>query len=197
MGDYFYHSALKWGEKHLQEVEPLDRGDHGGCVALQNDLVTSGLPEAMDDCDVIYGECPWPEGFKKFDDMADVERRPYALFQKAVLDMILTTPKPIYMILGKTLLKPLPKPAGFQPTKLNGGDVHIAWWNDSYRGPLGSNVQITEHLGSRYKRMGDFCCGYGEPLFQFLAGGGESFVGADHNGKCIRVLYEQMQQRLT
>jgi len=196
MSDYFYHSALKWGEKHLQEVEPLDYEVRGGCIALQNDLVTQGLPSAMDECDVIYGECPWPEGFKKFDDMADVDRRPYALFQKAVLQMILTTPKPIYMILGRTLLRPLPKPAGLADTKLNGGDVMIAWWNDRYKGPLDSNVHITEHLGSRYKNMGDFCCGYGEPLFKFLDGGGERFVGADHNGKCIRVLAERMREKL-
>lgn len=195
MGDYKYHSALKIGLDVLEDVEPLAKARHGENVAVQNDIIKNGLPIEMSACDIIYGECPWPQGFKVFDERAGVLPRGYKLFQEAVARMVHSEQRPVYLILGQLLLNALPQPRGVEEIKLNKGKVMLAWWNDDYQGPLTTNVEVTHHLGGRFSRIGDFCCGYGEPLFSFLDGGGVSFVGADHNGKCIRVLGERMKER--
>lgn len=196
MSDYKYHSALKIGLDVLEDVEPLDRFEKAGNIGLQHDFVRYGLPNEMLKCHVIYGECPWPQGFKVFDERAGQSSRPYNLFKYATKDMIERESRPIFLILGKTLLSALPNPIDTAEIKLNGGPVTLAWWNCSYTGPVTNNIDVTSYLGSRFKSIGDFCCGYGEPLFAFLRGGGEYFVGSDHNGKCIRVLQERVSNEV-
>ena len=188
MADYKYHSALKIGLNVLEDVKPLTRFEEGGHIGLQHDFVRYGLPVDMNKCDVIYGECPWPQGFKIFDERAGELPRSYNLFKAATKSMIQRETRPVFLILGKILLNALPVPNGTADIILNKGNVMVAWWNCNYNGPLTNNTDLTRYLGSKYKTIGDFCCGYGEPLFTFLQGGGDAFVGSDHNGKCIRVL---------
>ena len=152
MGDYKYHSALKIGLNVLEDVEPLAKARHGKNVAVQNDIIKNGLPIEMSDCDVIYGECPWPQGFKVFDERAGVLPRGYKLFQESVSSMVARESRPVYLILGKILLNHIRSPQGVQEIRLNGGPVLLAWWNDDYQGPLTTNVEVTHHLGGRFSR---------------------------------------------
>ena len=195
MEEYKYHSALKIGLDVLEDVEPLDYFEHKGNVGIKHDFVKYGLPPKMTQTDIIWGECPWPQGFKVFDQRAGELPRSYKLFQDATAQMIKTQTKPVFLILGKILLNALPKPVNQAEIKLNKGGVILAWWNIDYNGPLTTNVDVTHHLGQSFKSIGDFCCGYGEPLFSFLDGGGKLFVGSDHNGKCIRVLESRTKKR--
>ncbi len=202
MDEYKYHSALKQGLDVLENVEPMKRWAWSGCTGIQHDFVKYGLPLEMQTCDVIYGECPWPQGFKIFDERVGNIPRPFKLFQDATNAMIQQTQKPVLLILGKILLNALPTPSGQADIKLNKGPVILAWWNYDYDGPLTTNTDCTWHLGARFKSIGDFCCGYGEPLFSFLDNSGSDkhkskqfFVGSDHNGKCIRVLHDRMRAR--
>jgi hypothetical protein len=198
MSDYKYHSALRFGDSVLEDdLEPMDRCEVEGCVGVQNDLIKNGLPSEMDRCDVIYGECPWPEGFKVFDERAGTGGRKYNVFKFAVRAMIESEKRPIYLICGQELLSSLPSPVDVQPVRLNKNWVQFAYWNDTCDDSRKtSNLGLTSYLGTRYSCLGDFCCGYGMPLFHFLKGGGESFVGADHNGKCIRVMERLMKEQI-
>lgn len=200
---YKYHSALKHGDDLVEDVEPMERWEFGDCMGIQHDFVKHGLPPEMEQCELIYGECPWPQGFKVFDERAGQETRPYKLFQQATNAMIMRNSKPIFLIVGKILLNALPTPRGFADIKLNKGDVMLAWWNYDYNGPLTTNTDCTWHLGGEFDSIGDFCCGYGEPLFSFLDNDSSQkrrrrqfFIGSDHNGKCIRVLHDRLQARV-
>lgn len=197
MSKYRYHSALKIGLEVLEDVEPLLKFELNGQIGLKHDFVEKGLPDEMKNCQIIYGECPWPSGFKIFDERAGISERSFKTFQEATAKMIQNERRPIFLILGKILLNALPKPTNQAQIKLNKGEVTLAWWNCQYEGPLTINTQVTNFLGRNYKTIGDFCCGYGEPLFHFLDNSQEhKFVGSDHNGKCIKVLYERLKKRI-
>lgn len=194
-----YHSALKANQKYgadlWEQAEPLDYTAIGHCVAMQNDFVDNGIPLEMRACDVIFAETPFPAGFKIFDERAGVtESRSFSLFADATAEWLSDETRPSYLILGKMLLKSLPTPAGVVESSLNHGRVLIAWWNDDFKGDTSSNLTFIEELARRYDCIGDFCCGYGEPLFHFLRHGGKTFVGSDHNGKCIRAVDYRLKE---
>ena len=198
-----YHSAMKIKNITTEDVEPMDRWDFGDCIGIKHDFVKHGLPLEMEKCEVIYAERPWPHGFKIFDERAGQETRPYKLFQEATNQMIAQATKPVFLIVGKILLNALPEPRGTAEIRLNSLTVILAWWNCDYNGPLTTNTDVAWHLGGQFQSVGDFCCGYGEPLFSFLDNDlpqkrrqKQFFIGSDHNGKCIRVLHDRLQARV-
>ena len=50
-----------------------------------------------------------------------------------------------------------------------------------------------KYVAYNYECVGDFCCGYGQPLFDFLKYGGKQVVASDHNDSCISILKDKME----
>lgn len=190
-----YHSALKGVAETFSDVIPMDKAQHGDCLVMRADI-SNGLPLEFMACDFIYGEPPFPHGAKIFDERAGVSGRKYADLAKAVRRVVERSRVPVFLIVGKTMLKHLPDPSGYGTVDLNGNKEILAWWRTEYEGPLTTNLEVTNYLGSVYDIMGDFCCGYGEPLFSFLRGGGLSFVGSDYDGRCVSVMDRRMKEIL-
>lgn len=192
-GNRVYHTALKSKFKTFNGVDPLERYEHAGSVAIRHDFVSDGIPGEMELCEVLYSECPWPHGLNRFDDRAGVARRDYATFSDAVFSLITKSQSPVVLVLGKTLLRRLPEPYSVGPCRLNGDRAMVASWGVELPS-LSSSNEIARWLGSKYESVGDFCCGYGGPLFDFIAGGGSRFVASDYNAKCIRVMSMRMME---
>jgi ubiquinone/menaquinone biosynthesis C-methylase UbiE len=53
--------------------------------------------------------------------------------------------------------------------------------------------QLMKYVAYNYECVGDFCCGYGQPLFDFLKYGGKQVVASDHNDSCISILKDKME----
>ena len=157
-----YHTALKKGFVTYSNVKETVSAGHPRGVMLKNDIISNGLPEEFDRCDVLCAEPPWPKGFK--------------------------------IIIGESMLKRLPVPREVHQTTQNGGDALVAVWHGNYDGSCKSVNVICESLGSRYKYLGDFTCGYGTCIVNFLSGGGSGFVASDYDGKCITVMSTRMKK---
>ena len=66
-----YHTALKKGFVTYSNVKETVSAVHPRGVMLKNDIISNGLPEEFDRCDVLCAEPPWPKGFKIFNDAFD------------------------------------------------------------------------------------------------------------------------------
>ena len=191
-----YHTALSKGSITYNDVPETERATHQRGIMLKNDIIANGLPKEFDACDVLYAEPPWPHGFHVFNERAGVSGINYGDLAKSIENIILIKNKPTFILLGKQMLKRLPSPKSVHNTVLNGNDAMIAVWNASYSGPTDSTASVCEYLGAQYKVMGDFTCGYGACIRNFLQGGGSQFVASDYDGKCITVMAAKMKQSL-
>ena len=189
-----YHTALAKGSITYDGVPETLRSEHELGVMLKNDIIANGLPEEFSVCDVLYAEPPWPHGFHVFNKRAGVQGTNYADLAKSIQDIIESEAKPTFILLGKQMLSKLPEPTQIFDTILNGNDAMIAVWNASYDGPTENTAVICKHLGTQYHTMGDFTCGYGACIRNFLSGGGSRFVASDYDGKCITVMTAQMKK---
>jgi len=193
-----YHTALSKGAITYEGVNETQRANHSRGVMIKNDIISDGLPLEFSDCDVIYAEPPWPHGFAIFNKRAGVDHKNYNDLADAIKKAIIfcsstNSPTPFYLLLGKTMLSKLPEPNELHETILNGNAALVAVWNDSYEGELSSTSEICRELGRKYQKIGDFTCGYGACVKNFIDGGGESFVASDYDGKCITVMAAQMK----
>lgn len=188
-----YHTALSSGSITYDDIPETISTKHRLGIMLKNDIIADGLPSEFDLCDVLYAEPPWPHGFHVFNKRAGVSGPSYDDLAKAIENIILTKKKPTFILLGKTLLRKLPEAEVVLETILNGNSVIMAVWNASYSGPTTNTAEICKYLGSQYAIMGDFTCGYGSCIRNFLLGGGSRFVASDYDGKCITVMSAQME----
>ena len=189
-----YHSALKKGSITYRNVNETLRANHPKGVMIKNDVMSQGLPIEFSNCDILYAEPPWSHGFHVFNKRVGVSGITYADFCEAIKKIILRWDKPIYLLLSQAMLKILPKPRELHDTILNEGDALLGVWNDSYSGSLVSTEYVCQELGRKYKTMGDFTCGYGDCVINFLSGGGRGFVASDYDGKCITVMAARMKK---
>jgi len=201
-----YHTALKesvLAEKHTGES---NFETHPKGLMIKNDIIRSGLPAEFDSCDVLYSDPPWPHGWHIFNKRAGVNGTTYQQLCDAITKII-KQGKPTYLCLGKSLLGKLPEPKITRDVILNGDKIILAIWNDNawlnaaeqHRLGIGfqetlSTRDVCIMLASRYKCIGDFACGYGESVRNFLDGGGarHKFVASDYNGNCISVMSQEM-----
>ena len=183
-----YHTALSTGSITYKNVPETTKAMHSKGTMLQNDIIKQGLPEAFDECDVFYSEPPWTKGFKVFNERANVTDSSYQDLISALQKIILQTSRPVYLTSSKSMIKGLPEPNQLFETKLNGGDALLGVWNDEYFDDKTNTNVICQNLGKRYFCMGDFTCGYGDCILNFLKGGGQRFVASDFDGKCITVM---------
>ena len=188
-----YHTALSKGSITYDGVPSTAKALHPRGVLMQNDIIINGLPSEFNDCDVLYAEPPWPHGFQIFNKRAGASHTSYADLGRAIRNIIETYTVPIYILLGKRMLQMLPEPDQLIETILNGNSATVAVWKDKYNGPVKNTEHICNHLGSRYECLGDFTCGYGACVKNFLEGGGSKFVASDYDGKCITVMAAQLK----
>ena len=189
-----YHTALSKGSITYDGVIETNRSEHKLGIILKNDIIEDGLPAEFDSCDVLYAEPPWPHGFHVFNKRAGVSGINYGDLAKSIEKIIAEKKKPTFILLGKQMLKKLPKPDNIYDTILNGNEAMIAVWGASYDGPKNNTAEICKHLGGQYKLMGDFTCGYGACIRNFLSGGGSGFVASDYDGKCVTVMAAEMKK---
>lgn len=189
-----YHSALAKGTITYSNVAETKKAVHPKGIMMQNDIIADGLPEQFDECDVLYAEPPWRHGFKIFNKRAGVDHASYNDLADAISKIITGTEKPVYILLGQQMLNKLPRPNQLFETILNGNGAMVAIWRDTYTGLTDNTEVICQNLGSRYKCLGDFTCGYGACVQNFLEGGGKRFVASDYDGKCITVMSAQMKK---
>lgn len=188
----YYNTALAGGLR-LENITPEDRVESNGSTVIRNDIVVSGLPAEFSECDVIFSDCPWPHGIKKFDARAGISGRSYSDFALALNGILGSLQIPVYLTLGKQLLGKLPKPVGVAATNLNKSVVGLAWWNVEHHGPTVNVEDLHKYLGRTYEVAGDFCCGYGESMFNFMAAGGKRFVASDYDGNCVAVVGQRLK----
>ena len=184
----FYHSALAGG--YDVDVEPMDRVEFKGSVAFAHDI-TKGLPSEYDQCDVFYSEPPWPHGMTVFNERAGIDST-YEDIGKSLAVIVEQVERPIYITLGKTLLSKLPVPEVQFPSSLNGNRIIVAAWNAEYEIKDRLTTGLQKKLGIAYNCLGDFCCGYGDPVLTFLRSGGKSFIASDYNAKCVTVIGQRL-----
>ena len=190
-----YNTALAGGVR-VEGVGMSERVERHGSLVILNDIVTSGIPKEFSQCEVIFSDVPWPHGLKIFDERAGVSGRHYDDFSQALSGIVKSLAIPVYLTLGKTLLKNLPAPSGTEKTILNKAEVILAWWNVEHTGPTDSVESLQAYLGQTYAVAGDFCCGYGESMFNFLSGGGKRFIASDYDGHCVSVVGERLEGNL-
>ena len=97
-------------------------------------------------------------------------------------------------IMLKHNLVKLPSADVIVETTLNGNAVSMGVWNENCPIVLPSAELVCQELGSRYKCMGDFACGYGNSVKNFLIGGGQRFVASDYDGKCVTIISRQINK---
>lgn len=197
----YYHTAIKDGARWINELDPIDRYEQDGNLTFRNDLILHGVGEEFSNCDLIYAEPPFPAGQKVFDERNPAVKgtRDYGFLIAALVQVVNQETRPLFLVVNHRLKRHLKEPAGVVNVRLNGHLTEIAYWNyqlDLQEFPVTStteNLDLTEYLGSKFDCMGDFTCGYGEPVFRFLQGGGKRFVAADYDGRCIAVMRDRMQ----
>jgi hypothetical protein len=128
----------------------------------------------------------------------------------------------IILALGPHMLKKLPEPVGLAhvfddivdmergpqlvgsqmkwyvwsdvASEFQRNSMNLAWWNGEYTGPTDTLESIHQYLGETYSTMGDFFCGYGYGIFNFLAAGGQRFVASDYDSKCVGMVAKRLQE---
>ena len=191
----FYHTALKNRSVTYKGIKETARVEHHNGIMLKHDFVSDGLAVDFNECDILYSEPPYaPSGLKVFNERAGMEDIKFNDLIEAVSKILLEWTKPIYLIMSATNLAKLPSPDVIIETTLNGDVVSMGVWNDENPTLLSSTELICQRLGSRYKCLGDFTCGYGYPVKNFMIGGGQRFVASDYDGKCITVISGQMNK---
>lgn len=191
-----YNSALKNGTKQFEGVHPTERFEHDGCIGFRRNIITEGMHPDFESCDIIYCEPPFPAGLKIFDKRANEKTSSYRDFAEAFVKVFDQLPDvPRCVITNFRLRKYLPEPDREVKVKLNRHWENLSCWGVDV--PEGmTNLNACEFLGTRYRRIGDFTCGYGVPVLAFRHGRqGNTFVASDYDPHCVTVLRGLMNER--
>ena len=186
-------------ERKRRLISPMDFYSANGSVVLRHNVATGLLPTNFKECDVMFCGSPWPLGQKIFNKRAggkvthDEVSEGVAQIINSYRDTL------IILALGPHMLKKLPEPVGlahvFDDIEWAQLDsMNLAWWNVEYTGPTDTLESIHQYLGETYSTMGDFFCGYGYGIFNFLAAGGQRFVASDYDSKCVGMVAKRLQE---
>lgn len=177
---HHYHSALK---KEVEGLPSLAFHTSNGNMVFQHDI-SKGVPLDYDQCDVIYTEPAWRDGYELFLDRAGAENTSYLEYVVRMADFIGHTRTPIYMIVGKHVIKEFPKPVNIAPIKLHGYTTYLCVWNDKQQVNGITNYDVIKQLSGIYDIVGDFNAGYGNTA-KIFQDAGKKFICSDINGKCV------------
>tara|TARA_R110000787_G_scaffold129023_4_gene240820 strand:- start:616 stop:1197 length:582 start_codon:yes stop_codon:yes gene_type:complete len=191
----FYHTALKNKSVTYRGIKETVRFEQQNGIMLKHNFVSDGLAVEFNECDVLYAEPPYsPSGLKVFNERAEIDNINFKNLIAALSKILNEWTKPVYLIMSKTDLVKLPSADVIVETTLNGNAVSMGVWNENCPIVLPSAELVCQELGSRYKCMGDFACGYGNSVKNFLIGGGQRFVASDYDGKCVTIISRQINK---
>lgn len=190
-----YHTALNSKKSVSQEIEGTEKFQTKICSAFKYDFIPEqSLPKEYNECNFLYAEVPYPQGIKIFDKRANIkEERTVDDFAYALTKIIQSQKKPIGIVSSKILHKKLPSPDDLYDIKIHIGKVSFALYNLNIKYQFKTSTDLMNYVANNYKCLGDFCCGYGYPLLQFLEFGGEKIIASDHNSKCISILKKKIE----
>ncbi len=183
-----YHSALGdppkgEGVHHFETVN--------GEAFVHDVMSADYLPEPYQQCDVLYADPPWRNGYKTFTERCCIDNAPtYDEFMFHVADLIERADIPAVMIVGKQAAKyfdgwlPI-------PVRLQRFDA-IAYYSAGIA-PVQAYTAtgILEGLARRYTCVGDFFAGYGASARAFTLAG-KRFVASDCNPRCIAMVQKTL-----
>lgn len=164
-----------------------------GSVAMTRS-VFEPLPDACEQCDVLYAEPAWRDGYVKFNSRAGITQLPSSQSYESYLAALRSiaesfSPRPSFMCIGKSMAKRL-SPHWTTPISLHGSDALLAGWNcenSLIHSSISNSVQFIDHVATKFDFVYDPCCGYGNACVAFFSAG-KRFLGCDINRKCIGVL---------
>ena len=199
-------------ERKRRLISPMDFYSANGSVVLRHNVATGLLPANFKECDVMFCGSPWPLGQKIFNKRAGVVVTHDEVSEGVAQIINSYRDTLIILALGPHMLKKLPEPVGLAHVfddivdmELDIDDLaievdyqldsmNLAWWNGEYTGPTDKVESIHQYLGETYSTMGDFFCGYGYGIFNFLAAGGQRFVASDYDSKCVGMVAKRLRE---
>jgi len=192
-----YHTAVPSAGLEV-EAKPAVTFLSGNLLAIQNDFALNGIPDQMEDCDVIYVEPPWRRGYEAFNKRAwSTSGVSYADFMHSLDSELRGFKGHAYVATGPDGIRSLVGRMGEVPFRIGPhvkGSGLLACYGPRpgvLAGPPMHCSKFLAMLAKKYKKLGDFCCGYGYSGKLFLAYGGESAVLADFNATCIGVIRDE------
>tara|TARA_B100000963_G_scaffold190660_1_gene165856 strand:+ start:6666 stop:7265 length:600 start_codon:yes stop_codon:yes gene_type:complete len=189
-----YHTALNDKNHHELVVHGTEYYENNFCKIFQYDFIPSKtLRKEYDECDFLYVEVPYPQGIKIFDERANIKQTRSLDDFASALNEIINIGKPIGITTSKFLHKKLPQPIAKYDMKIHIGNVTFAIYNTNPNMQFKTSSELMQYVANHYQCLGDFCCGYGFPLLQFLDYGGKKIIASDYNSKCITVLKQKMK----
>jgi hypothetical protein len=177
-----YHSALK---KPIDVPGELDFYSDENNTVFKSDIRNIILETGnYSECDVIYTEPSWIDGFEKFITRANAQRHSFEEYLLYLSRLIEHCNRPFWMVMGTHALKNLPAPHRNEKIKLHGYPTNLLGWNDNKKYTFTDNYSFIGQLAKNYNYVGDFNCGYGNTgrIFQQAD---KKFVMSDINGKCV------------
>jgi len=190
-----YHTALNSKKNTNKIVEGTQRFETKNCLAFTYDFIPKqSLPNEYDKCDFLYVEVPYPQGIKIFDERANVkETRTVDDFALALSKIIMDTKIPIGIVTSKILHKKLPPANSIHEMSIHVGKVTFAMHNYILPFQFQRSTDLMQYVANNFNCLGDFCCGYGYPLIQYLKFGGKKIIASDYNSQCITILKKNME----
>ena len=106
-----YNSAIKNKTKYYDNIEKTSSFEQDNNFIFCNDIINLGLTDRYTKCDFLYSEPPYPHGFKVFEKRAEKQaNRTYDDFVSGLNKIIIKNKKPLFLVMGKILLKKVIKP---------------------------------------------------------------------------------------
>lgn len=169
-------------------VRPRQRWEgRDGSLAMVHDVLAGPLPDAYEDCDLLYADLPWRAGFPSYNQRAGVDdTRTYRQFLEAVTGVVRAARRPVVLVTGRHALSHLPTPTQILPVTMPvlGQAAVTLLYNLVVADPWTTTTDALERLAGMYRRVGDFCCGYGASANAFVQVG-RTFVVSDYNPECV------------
>lgn len=191
-----YHTALNDKKQTTEFIQGTERFSSQYCTAFKYDFIpVKVLPKEYNECDFLYVEVPYPQGIKIFDERANIKQaRNVDDFALALREIIQDCKKPIGIVTSKILHKKLPTPTDTYEMKIHVGKVTFALHNLDCKYKFRTSSELMNFVANQFNCLGDFCCGYGFPLMEFLNYGGKKIIASDYNDKCITILKQKIEQ---
>lgn len=177
-----YHTAIGSNRLKVEGAAPVARWRGCNSVALVHDA-GDPFPKEFRTCDVLYAEPAWRPGYQAFHDLAGITPKlPWPDWVQAYERHALALRVPFALPCGKDSLRYL-SPDSVQMLRLRGTDSRLALYGIKSVAAA-DDVGVIEELAQRFKRVGDFACGYGRTGKIFMKHGG-TFVMSDISAECI------------
>lgn len=159
--------------------------------AFVHDIMSADyLPEPYQQCDVLYADPPWRNGYKVFAERCCVDpAKTYDVFMWHVVDLIDRSGLPAVMIVGKQASKYFEDWRAV-PVRLQRFDA-IAYYRGTVPVQAYTANGVLEGLAKRFDCVGDFFAGYGSSARAFTLAG-KRFVASDCNAQCIATLQSSL-----